>query len=91
MSDGEYGYLAVRLVAEQNRARTATCKEAATVHQKLANAYSTRLQFLILSPGDYSELVPLIDREWHDTAFAENRHDPYLHLRIGNTQRGNAR
>jgi len=89
MSDGECGYLAVRFVAEQNRARTATCKEAATVHQKLANAYITRLQSLILSPGDYSELVPLIDREWHHTAFAENRRDPYLHLRIGNTQRSN--
>ena len=87
MSDGEYGYLADRLVAEQNRARAATCKEAATVHQKLANAYIARLQSLILSPYDCTRPFSLKDEEWLGAAPFESERDRYL--RIGYTQRGN--
>jgi len=51
MPNEDDGYLASRLVAEQNCARTAKHPEAATAHQKLADAYIARLQSLILVPS----------------------------------------
>jgi hypothetical protein len=63
--DEDYGYLANRLVVEQNLARSATCCASAASHQGLANAYLVRLQSLILSPdGNPSGISCAFQTDW---------------------------
>jgi len=63
--DDDYGYLARRLVVEQNLARTAKCCASAAAHQGLANAYLVRLQSMILAPARYrSEMSWTSREEW---------------------------
>lgn len=56
----DYSYLASRLVAERDRVRSSACPEAATAHEKLANAYLERLQSLMLSPGMNRQDIPSV-------------------------------
>ena len=90
MSDEDYAYFARRLVVEQDCARIATCREAATAHQRLANAYLGRLQSLILSPYiPVSEATPTLTRTSVDVTSAENSFNTYLDLRIAETRGSN--
>ena len=50
MRDVDQIYLTSRLVIEQNCVRNAKCPEAATAHQKLADAYIAQLQCLAQVP-----------------------------------------
>jgi len=91
MSDVDYSYLANRLVAEQACARTATCIEAATAHQNLANAYRVRLQSLILTPDmRSSQECSLPNIEWAGISPLQKRLNDYLDMRIADAQTGNS-
>jgi len=87
--DEDYGYLASRLVVEQNLARTAKCCASAAAHQGLANAYLVRLQSMILSPARYrSEMSWTSREEWLLADAAQIRPKPTPSIRIPHAVRG---
>jgi len=87
--DEDYGYLASRLVVEQNLARTAKCCASAAAHQGLANAYLVRLQSMILSPARYkSEMSWASREEWLLAEPAQIRSKPNPSIRIPHAVRG---
>jgi len=81
MSDEDYGYLARRLVTEQNCARTAKCPEAATAHQKLADAYIVRLQSMLVPTGGQRWTYSSSDQQSLHAPSAERGFSSYLDLR----------
>lgn len=89
MRDEDYGYLAGRLVVEQNLARTAKCCASAAAHQGLANAYLVRLQSMILSPARYrSEMSWASREEWLLAEPAQIRSNPNPSMRIPHAVKG---
>ena len=81
MSDEDYGYLARRLVAEQNCARTAKCPEAATAHRKLADAYIVRLQSMLVPTSGQRWTYSSSDQQALHAPSAERGFSSYLDLR----------
>ena len=89
MRDEDYGYLASRLVVEQDLARTAKCCASAAAHQGLANAYLVRLQSMILSPARYgSEMSWTSREEWLLAQPTEVRQNPNPSMRIPHAVKG---
>lgn len=83
MHDEDYGYLAGRLVVEQNLARRASCCTSAAAHQSLANAYLIRLQSLILTPGrNHSGISSVLQTEWFcvELVSDSSKSQPAMHV-----------